>query len=223
MRKTLSDILYKCPVREVVGSVEQPISGIAFDSRHVQKGYAFVAIKGNQTDGHLFINQAIEKGATAIIFEEETAAKQKDIAFIKVENSALSLALMAGNYYDNPSQKLKLTGVTGTNGKTTIATLLYRLFSEAGYCCGLLSTIENKVGKQTLGATHTTPDPIALNAILHEMAQKGCSYVFMEVSSHALVQHRVSFCRWHIYQPYPRPPRLSQVIFGLSGCQENVF
>ncbi len=192
MKKILADILYKCPVREVVGSVEQPITGIAFDSRHVKNGFAFVAIKGNQADGHQFISQAIENGATAIVFEDETTDKQKGVAYIRVENSALSLALIAGNYFDNPSEKLKLTGVTGTNGKTTIATLLYRLFSDAGYCCGLLSTIENKLGKQTIGATHTTPDPIALNAMLHEMVEKGCSYVFMEVSSHALVQQRVS-------------------------------
>lgn len=196
MRRLLADIIYRCPVREISGAVERDISGLAFDSRRLEPGFAFVAVSGTQTDGHLFINQAIENGAEAIVCESMPEIKLPHITYIKVENSAYALAWMAANYFGNPAEKIELLGVTGTNGKTTIVTLLHQLFQHAGYKTGLFSTIENRIGETRIEATHTTPDPLVMNQMLSKMVEAGCTHAFMEVSSHALVQHRVSGLRF---------------------------
>lgn len=196
MKKSLSDILYKCPVRDVAGDTSAKVDALHFDSREVMPGSLFVAVKGLLSDGHLFINQAIEKGAVAVMCEKMPEQLHQNITYIRVENSAYSLALAAANFYENPSQKLKLVGVTGTNGKTTIATLLHQLFTYKGFKAGLFSTIENKIGQKSLAATHTTPDPVRLNALLSDMVNEGCDYAFMEVSSHAIDQFRVAGLRF---------------------------
>lgn len=168
------------------------IAAIAFDSRKVQPNDLFVAVKGVQVDGHQFIEKAIEKGAKVVVCEQLPTQKNSEVNYIQVENSAIALGQLAANYYEHPSKDLKLVGITGTNGKTTTATLLYNLFSGLGYKTGLLSTVENKIGKEILPATHTTPDALSLQALLDEMREEGCEYVFMEVSSHAIDQHRIA-------------------------------
>jgi len=188
----LSDILYRTGLTEVVGNTLVTVSGIASDSRLVKKGDVFVAMKGTRSDGHQFIGQAIGRGAVAVILEDMPETPAEGIVYAKVGNSAAALGIAASNYYGNPSSKLKLVGITGTNGKTTTASLLYRVFRELGYGSGLLSTIENKINDTILPSTHTTPDPIALNALLDRMAVAGCEFAFMEVSSHAIVQERIS-------------------------------
>ena len=190
--KVLSDILLNANYLQVQGNVETPITGIAFDSREVRPGYAFVAIKGTQADGHQFIGKAIELGAAAVIHEDNQAFDNKEVVAVKVANSAEALAQMACNWYGHPSKKLKLVGVTGTNGKTTIATLLHSVFTELGYKAGLLSTVENKIGTTVVASTHTTPDALAINRLLAEMVAKGCTHAFMEASSHAMHQRRVA-------------------------------
>jgi UDP-N-acetylmuramoyl-L-alanyl-D-glutamate--2,6-diaminopimelate ligase len=151
----------------------------------------FVAVKGTLTDGHLFIDKAIGLGASAIICEELPKEIDESVTYIQVSNSAFALALVAAEFYGHPSSKLKLVGITGTNGKTTVATLLQKLFTELGYHAGLLSTVQNLVGERVVASTHTTPDPLALNKLLSEMVDEGCDYCFMEVSSHAVTQHRI--------------------------------
>ena len=188
----LSDILYKVNIRSVAGSTAVEVSDVQIDSRKVKKGAAFIAVKGAAADGHQFIDKAIESGALVVIFEEMPGVQKEDIVYVQVENSAAAASFMAMNFYGRPAEKLKLVGVTGTNGKTTIATLLYKLFTRLGYKCGLLSTVENQIGDKVVPATHTTPDAISLNALLKQMADEGCSHVFMETSSHALHQHRVT-------------------------------
>jgi UDP-N-acetylmuramoyl-L-alanyl-D-glutamate--2,6-diaminopimelate ligase len=192
MTKILSDILYKCPVREIIGEVNRPIKNLHFDSRLCEAGDVFVAIRGNKSDGHDFIEQVIKKGVAAVVCEKLPQRTDEKVVYVKVENAAYTLALAAGNYYDNPSQKLQLVGVTGTNGKTTIASLLYTLFTDLGFACGLFSTIENKINGRVLPASHTTPDPLQINALMSRMVAEGCQYAFMEVSSHAVVQFRVA-------------------------------
>ena len=188
----LQDVLYKVSIRSVLGSTSVEVNDIQIDSRRVKQGTAFIAVKGSATDGHQFIDKAIENGAVAIVYEQIPASIKAGIVYVEVQNSALAAALMANNFYERPSEKVKLVGVTGTNGKTTIATLLYKLFTRLGYTCGLLSTVENQIGDKVVPATHTTPDAISLNALLKLMADEGCSHVFMETSSHALHQHRVT-------------------------------
>jgi UDP-N-acetylmuramoyl-L-alanyl-D-glutamate--2,6-diaminopimelate ligase len=190
--KTLRDILYKVALVEVDGPTDIPVSAIHFDSRKVNDGSLFAAVRGTLTDGHKFIDQVIEKGASAIVCEEMPAKKQKGITYIRVKDSAEALAIIAANFYDHPSSKLKLVGITGTNGKTTTATLLFKLFRGLGYKVGLLSTVRNQINDKVLAATHTTPDSIALNQILSEMVTEGCTHCFMEVSSHAIVQNRIA-------------------------------
>jgi UDP-N-acetylmuramoyl-L-alanyl-D-glutamate--2,6-diaminopimelate ligase len=175
----------------VQGSTAVKLTDLQLDSRKVSKGTAFIAVKGVAADGHAFIDTAIEKGAVAVIVQDLPQTLKENITYIQVENSAAAAGMMAHNFYGHPSEKLKLVGVTGTNGKTTIATLLYKLFSALGYKVGLLSTVQNHIGDKIVAATHTTPDAISLNALLKEMADAGCSHVFMETSSHALHQHRV--------------------------------
>jgi UDP-N-acetylmuramoyl-L-alanyl-D-glutamate--2,6-diaminopimelate ligase len=190
--KALQNILFGVKLREVVGATQQEITGLQIDSRKITPGAAFVAIKGAQSDGNDFIQKAIENGATVIIGEQKPVELNPAITYIIVENAQEAVAIMAHQFYDEPSTKLKLVGVTGTNGKTTVATLLFKLFNELGYTCGLISTIENHIGKTIVPSTHTTPDPIQLNALLHQMVEAGCTHVFMEVSSHAIHQHRIT-------------------------------
>ncbi|MEO6612295.1 MAG: UDP-N-acetylmuramoyl-L-alanyl-D-glutamate--2,6-diaminopimelate ligase [Chitinophagaceae bacterium] len=188
----LSDILYKVNIRSVAGSTGVEVKDIQIDSRKIRPGSLFVAIKGAAADGHRFIEKAIEGGAAVIVCEEMPGVKKEGVEYVQVENSAVAAAYIAANFYGRPSERLKLVGVTGTNGKTTIATLLYKLFTRLGYKCGLLSTVENMVGEQTLPASHTTPDAVSLNQLLSQMAEEGCTHVFMETSSHAIHQHRVT-------------------------------
>ena len=190
--KKLQDILYKAGIQEKIGSTDIKISDICFDSRKVTSKSLFIAVRGSQVDGHQYIVQSIEKGAIAIVCESFPEIISKDITYIKVADSSYALGIIASNYFDNPSSKLRLVGVTGTNGKTTIVTMLYQLFMKFGYSVGLLSTIKNKINDQEFSATHTTPDPIQLNQLLKEMVEKGCAYCFMEVSSHAAHQHRIA-------------------------------
>lgn len=188
----LQDILYKVGIRSVAGKTDIEVSDIQIDSREVKKGFVFVAIKGVSANGHQFIEKAIEKGATVIVYETTPPVLQDDIVYIQVDNSAAAAGYMAHNFYGQPTQRMQLVGVTGTNGKTTVATLLYKLFTSLGYRCGLLSTVENHIGDKVMEATHTTPDVINLNRLLKLMVDEGCSHVFMEVSSHAIQQHRVT-------------------------------
>ncbi len=187
----LRDILYKVSIRSVSGSTDIEVKDIQIDSRKVQPGTVFIAIRGAAADGHQFIEKAIESGATAIV--SETALSPKEgVTLLQVENSAAAAGYIANNFFGQPSSKMKVVGVTGTNGKTTIATLLYKLFSALGYKCGLLSTVDNHIGEKVMPATHTTPDAISLNRLMKQMADEQCTHVFMEVSSHAISQHRIT-------------------------------
>lgn len=190
--KLLKDILYKAGIEEVVGSTNVAIENICIDSRLAKKFSLFIAVKGTAVDGHQFIDTAIEQGSLAIICEDLPENLVKEVNYIQVKNSRFAAGVIASNFYDNPSEKLKLVGVTGTNGKTTVTTLLYELFKNLGYKTGLLSTVRNLIDGEVIEATHTTPDPISLNELLAEMVERGCEYAFMEVSSHALDQHRVA-------------------------------
>jgi UDP-N-acetylmuramoyl-L-alanyl-D-glutamate--2,6-diaminopimelate ligase len=190
--KYLSEILEGLAFTELQGSADIEISAIVFDSRQVVPGSLFVAVRGTQVDGHDYIEQAVANGAVAVICEDLPARVTGEVDFLMVANTSIALGTVAANFYDNPSAKLKLIGVTGTNGKTTIATILYKLFRDLGYKAGLLSTVENLINGEVVAATHTTPDPVVLNMLLDEMVTKGCDYCFMEVSSHAIVQHRIA-------------------------------
>ncbi len=186
----LKDILYKVAIRSVVGTTSVEVSNVQIDSRKVSKSSLFIAVKGAEVDGHGFIDKAIEAGAKIIVCEVMPAIKNEQVVYVLVEDSAEAAAHIANNFFGQPSEKLKLVGVTGTNGKTTIVTLLYKLFTILGYKCGLISTVENCIGESMAPATHTTPDAISLNALLKRMVDEGCSHVFMENSSHAIHQHR---------------------------------
>jgi len=188
----LEPILSNIIIEQKVGHTNREISKVVFDSRKVEAASLFIAVRGTQVDGHRFIEKAIESGATVIICETLPEKLNESVLYIKVANSAAALGMLAHNYYQHPSKKLQLIGVTGTNGKTTTVTLLHRLFSELGYKVGLLSTVENKIGQKTIPSTHTTPDAIAINALLEEMVNQGCEYAFMEVSSHAIHQERIN-------------------------------
>ncbi len=190
--KELKDILYKVSLTSTYGNMNVTIGGICFDSRKVERGFLFVAIKGTVSDGHTFISKAIDLGATVIVCERLPESITESVTFVTVKDTANALGIMASNFYDNPSRKLKLTGVTGTNGKTTTVTLLYQLFINLGYRTGLISTVENRIVEQVIASTHTTPDPLQLNHLLSMMADEGCQYVFMEVSSHAVDQERIA-------------------------------
>jgi UDP-N-acetylmuramoyl-L-alanyl-D-glutamate--2,6-diaminopimelate ligase len=168
------------------------VTGVCFDSRKVKPGFLFVAVKGTQSDGHEYISKAISLGATAVVCETLPQNPPAHITFVTVKNSAQALGTIASNFYQNPSEKIKLTGVTGTNGKTTVATLLFKLFTSLKYKCGLISTVENKIVDEVIPSTHTTPDPVQLNELLGQMVEKGCTHVFMEVSSHAIDQERIA-------------------------------
>jgi len=188
----IEEILKGITVVSVTGTKNKSVSGVEFDSRKVKKDSLFVAVKGYKSDGHEFINSAISSGALAIICEKLPEKPEKNITWIITDDSARALGMAASNYFGNPSSLLKLVGVTGTNGKTTIATLLYRMFLRLGYKCGLFSTVCNYINETELEATHTTPDPVQLNRLLAEMVREGCDYAFMEVSSHSADQKRIA-------------------------------
>lgn len=188
----LKDILYKVAIRSVSGSTQVEVTDLQIDSRQVGKGSCFIAIRGQQSDGHEYIRMAEEKGAAAIVCEQIPAEMSNGVTYVQVAESSEAAGLMAHLFYGEPSLSMKLVGVTGTNGKTTIATILWKLFSAMGHTCGLISTVQNRIGEEVIDATHTTPDAISLNRLLRSMADKGCAYVFMECSSHAIHQHRIA-------------------------------
>ena len=192
MGKILKDILYKVALTEVIGTTNISISSVQFDSRKVKENCLFIAVKGLTVDGHDFIEQTIKNGATAIICEQIPEKTKRGITYLRVKDSSEALAIIASNFYDQPSTRLKLVGITGTNGKTTTATLLHKLFSKLGYKVGLLSTVKNLINGKVIPATHTTPDALELNKLLSEMLAEGCTHCFMEVSSHAVVQKRIT-------------------------------
>lgn len=188
----LQDLLKNVEVIDIKGNGNPEVSNIETDSRKAKKGTLFVAIKGVQVDGHQYINNALQLGAGVIVYEEDIEISAEDVTFVKVAHSAEAAGIIATTWYGNPSQKLKLVGVTGTNGKTTTATLLYEMFRRLGYKSGLLSTVANYIDGAVYHATHTTPDPLTLNDLLAKMVDAGCEYVFMEVSSHAIHQKRIA-------------------------------
>ena len=188
----LQEILYKVSIRSIHGDRDRTIVNLQTDSRQAGPGSLFIAVKGTHTDGHKYIPDVIAAGATAIVCEDLPDPLPANTTFVQVEDAAIAAGIIAHNFYGQPSEQLHLVGVTGTNGKTTIATLLYKLFSALGYKCGLLSTVENRIGDRVVAATHTTPDPLHLNALLREMLDAGCTHAFMETSSHAIHQHRIS-------------------------------
>jgi UDP-N-acetylmuramoyl-L-alanyl-D-glutamate--2,6-diaminopimelate ligase len=188
----LSALLSSCKISELVGNTEQDITGICFDSRKVSASSMFIATVGTVVDGHQFITSAIEKGASVIVCEKLPKKLDATVTYVVVDNSSRAMGLIAAAYYQHPSKKLKLVGVTGTNGKTTVATLLSNLFQELGYKVGLLSTVENKINNTIIPSSHTTPDSITINELLLDMIAANCDYCFMEVSSHATVQERIA-------------------------------
>ncbi|MEN8928193.1 MAG: UDP-N-acetylmuramoyl-L-alanyl-D-glutamate--2,6-diaminopimelate ligase [Flavobacteriales bacterium] len=190
--KLLKDILYKVRLKGVIGSTNSSVSSIAFDSRKVERNGLFVAIKGGVSDGHQFIDKALEMGAKAIMCEQMPDNIVSGITYIEVENSGESLGYVTSNFYENPSEKLKLVGITGTNGKTTTTSLLFELFTKLGYKVGLISTVIYRIGEKEINATHTTPDAIKLNELFAQMHEEGCDFCFMEVSSHAIHQGRIN-------------------------------
>lgn len=194
--KLLKDLLYGVPIEQVEGSTNTAIEHIAFDSRAVQALSLFVAVPGTKVDGHDFIAKAVADGASAIVCERMPEQFVDGVAYVRVKDAAEALALIAASFHDHPSKGLRLIGVTGTNGKTSIATLLFRLFRALGHKCGLISTVETRIGQKTIPSTHTTPDAVRLNALLREMLDAGVTHCFMEVSSHSVVQHRITGLRF---------------------------
>ena len=188
----LQELLYKLAIRSVKGNTNIDVASLHTDSRAVKQGSCFIAIKGTATDGHAYIDAAIASGAVAVVCQQMPATFTEGITYVQVENSAAAAGFMAHKFYGEPTNNLKLVGVTGTNGKTTIATLLFKLFSLLGYTCGLISTVQNQIGETIIPSTHTTPDAITLNALLQQMKEAGCQYVFMECSSHAIEQQRIA-------------------------------
>jgi len=189
--RNLQDILYKSGMTEVHGSLDKTVNSINFDSRLINNGDVFVAVKGFVSNGHSFIEKAIDLGAAAIVCEDLPEKLNDRITYVVVPDASFALGIIASNYYDNPSKEIKLIGITGTNGKTTTCTLLHDLFIDLGYSAGLLSTVVNKIDSTEIPSTHTTPDPMALNELLRRMVDAGCDYCFMEVSSHAIHQDRI--------------------------------
>ena len=188
----LQDILYKVSIRSVKGNTGVVVNDLQIDSRKTCAGSCFIAVKGYAADGHQFIDTAVDNGAVAVVCENFPDDIKDNVTYIQVENSAVAAGFISHNFYGEPSLKLKLVGVTGTNGKTTIATLLWKLFAALGYKCGLISTVQNQIGEEVVSSTHTTPDAISINKLLKQMQDAGCVYVFMECSSHAIHQHRIA-------------------------------
>ena len=187
----LEELLKKISVKTIEGPADVDIAGVDIDSRKVGPGHLFVAIKGTQTDGHQYIAKAIELGAVAILCEDMPAERQAGVTYVQVTSTESAIGPVATTFYSDPTSKLILVGVTGTNGKTTIATLLYNMFRRLGFKCGLLSTVCNYIEDEAVPASHTTPDPIELNQLLSRMVEAGCQYAFMECSSHAIAQQRI--------------------------------
>lgn len=187
----LSNLLKHVNVLNLIGSAEVEITGVNIDSRRIAPGHLFIALPGTQTDGHHFIGKAIESGAVAVLCEHLPEKRAENVTYITMESTERCVGEVATQFYGDPSRKLKLIGVTGTNGKTTIATLLYNMFRKFGHKCGLLSTVCNYIEDEPIAASHTTPDPIELNVLLNRMVEAGCEYAFMECSSHAIAQQRI--------------------------------
>ncbi len=192
----LRDILMNVQSAKVFGDAATPVDGLAIDSRRVEQGTCFIAIRGTVADGHQFIAQAVEKGASVVVCEEMPALPAKEVCYVLVRDSAEAAGLIADSFYGNPSASLQVVGVTGTNGKTTTATLLWQLFTSLGYRCGLLSTVKNLIGEEEITATHTTPDALSIHSLLAQMQQARCTHAFMEVSSHAIHQRRIAGIRF---------------------------
>jgi UDP-N-acetylmuramoyl-L-alanyl-D-glutamate--2,6-diaminopimelate ligase len=190
--KTLISILKHIDTIQIHGDVKTIVQDVCVDSREVKTGSLFIAIKGTKTDAHDFISNVIAQGAIAIICEKLPTNLQEGIVYIQIKSTLNCVGLIASSYFDNPSKKMKVIGVTGTNGKTTCVTLLFQLFMQLGKKCGLVSTVQNQIGDTVIASTHTTPDAIRLQRLLHQMYEAGCTYVFMEVSSHAIHQHRIA-------------------------------
>ena len=189
--KRLEELLDDVRALEIENSANPVVGSLTYDSRAVEQGACFFAVRGTQSDGHRYITSAIERGAVAIICEEMPESRVEGVSYVKVEDSNVAMAHIAAAYYDHPSRELRLVGVTGTNGKTTTATLLYDMFMAMGYKAGLISTVIYRIGERSIASTHTTPDSIRLNQMMREMVDEGCDYCFMEVSSHAAAQHRI--------------------------------
>ena len=194
--KLLKDLLYKANLVEVSGTTNVAISGVVFDSRKMAKDSLFVAVRGQKTDGHLFISEVVSKGVVAVVCEEFPETMPAHVTFVKVRDASYALGVIASNFFDNPSSALKLVGVTGTNGKTTTTTLLFNLFRGLGFKCGLISTVKIQINNTAETSRYTTPDAFTLNEILSRMVQKGCTHAFMEVSSHAVSQNRIAGLRF---------------------------
>lgn len=190
--RALKDILYKVSLTSTIGDMEVAVKNIVFDSRKIEAEDVFVAVRGTQVDGHDFIELALDNGAKTIVCEDLPAEIRSGISYVQVVNTSRAMGIMAANFFDNPSEKLKLIAVTGTNGKTTTVTLLYQLFMEMGYNVGLLSTVENKINTLVIPATHTTPDAVTTQSMIRRMVDEGCTHCFMEASSHAIVQERMA-------------------------------
>ena len=188
----LKDILYKVNIQSVIGNTSLTIKSLQIDSRKVTPESCFIAIKGNSIDGHDYIDKAIEMGAVAVVCESIPQNIIDGITYVCVLNTSIAAGMMSHHFYDEPSTKMKIVGVTGTNGKTTIATLLFKLYNQLGYKCGLISTVQNQIGDEIIPSTHTTPDAISLNSLLAKMVTEECDYVFMECSSHAIDQQRIA-------------------------------
>ncbi len=188
----LLDILYKVSIKAVKGNTNIEIADLSIDSRKVKPGTCFIALKGTKTNGQEFIEMAVSCGAVAVVCESMPEVVHEMITYVQVENAAEAAGYLSHNFYGEPSLKLKLIGVTGTNGKTTIATLLWKLFTTLGYKCGLVSTVQNQIGEKIIASTHTTPDAVSINALLKQMVDEGCAFVFMECSSHAIHQGRIT-------------------------------
>jgi UDP-N-acetylmuramoyl-L-alanyl-D-glutamate--2,6-diaminopimelate ligase len=188
----LQNILYKVKIKSIIGKTNVELNGVAIDSRKVVPGGCFFAIRGAAQDGHQFISAAIEKGATVIVCEQLPDVLETSVNYVQTDNVAIAAGVMVHAFYGEPSKQLKLVGVTGTNGKTTVATLLHKLFMSMDVQSGLLSTVNNMIGEEVVASTHTTPDVVSLNELLSRMVEKGCTHAFMEVSSHAIHQHRIA-------------------------------
>lgn len=188
----LKDILNRVTPEEIRGDVSCEVTSLSLDSRTVAQGAAFFAVRGASSDGHQFIGTAVQKGARVVVCETLPAELSSDVTYVRVKDSALGAGLMASSFYNEPSSRMRVVGVTGTNGKTTVATLLYQLFTRLGYRCGLISTVQNHIHQQVLPSTHTTPDALSVQSLLAKMADAGCTYAFMEVSSHAIHQQRIA-------------------------------
>lgn len=194
--KLLKDLLYGVPIEEVEGSTNSAIEHVAFDSRAVKPFTLFIAARGTKSDGHDFISKAVADGASAVVCERMPDALVEGITYVRVTDAAEAIGLIASNFHDQPSKRMKLVGITGTNGKTSVATLLFRLFRALGHKCGLISTVEVRIGQRVIPSTHTTPDAVQLNALMAEMVDAGVTHCFMEVSSHSVVQRRIAGLRF---------------------------